>query len=96
MKRDMQLIENILSKIEESDAEFLEYSTLDIFKIFLKSNTDKTPEDVYYHISLLKDAGYVSTQSTASTEKIRLTWEGHNYLDKLRNPLLFQVSEAVY
>lgn len=52
--------------------------------------------NVGYHISLLKDAGYVSTQSTASTEKIRLTWEGHNYLDKLRNPLLFQVSEAVY
>ncbi len=48
-----------------------------------KGGTDKlNPEDIYQAL-LLEDAGFVIL-SEEGNNILRLTWQGHDYLDKLR------------
>jgi DNA-binding PadR family transcriptional regulator len=83
MKRDIELVKQILSNIESND------TNNPIFDIELK---DYKPQRVYYHCHLLIDAGLIEgyvDRSIGGTMRINriygLTWEGHEFLDAAKN-----------
>lgn len=82
MKRDMDLIRKILLKIEESNGMF-----------FVQGDPDNEDYERHcYHIELLKEAGFLKANITKADGGIyyscsvtRLTWEGHEFLDNIRD-----------
>ncbi len=84
MKRNFDLIRKLLFFFEDRDqCDFIETPTVDGF----------LPEVVSYHLRLLHDAGFLRCEpikSSTSDRVIRvlpfeLTWEGHEFLDKVRS-----------
>jgi hypothetical protein len=84
MKRDLELVRKLLFLFEEKPG----------------SNLVEVPEipgydewTVKYHLVLLYDAGYLRCEPVKSTSSDRviyvlpfeLTWDGHEFLDKIRN-----------
>lgn len=79
MKRDMDLVRQILIAIEETpddsvDLNFEEYEE----------------ELINYHVGLLVEAGLIKGLGTQATDTTywspeRLTWAGHEFLDAARN-----------
>jgi hypothetical protein len=88
MKRDMDLIRAILQRVE-SDESITPAQPLEI--------PEHTPEQVNYHIALLKDAGFIEAAidgdlSGAVTSAFidRLTWQGHEFLDASRDDAIWR------
>ena len=83
MKRDLDLIRKILFKVEEKESPAPEWD----FKI------DDYPQDIInYHIVLMNEAGLLigkaeesSNGSYYNANVSRLTWEGHEFLDSIKN-----------
>ncbi len=84
MKRDMDLIRDILCFVEKMTT-----STFDIQHIKL----DKTDENtIRYHIQLMVDAGFIYVNTYQPKDEnffeiitgYRLTWEGHEFLDLIK------------
>lgn len=109
MKRDMELVRKILFEIEETIDNVAEYN-LEIDGYSL--------EQVAYHCSLLYEGGLIYDYGAQYADDeidliavSRLTWEGHDFLDKIREdriwnktkeaiaskglPLVFDVVKAV-
>lgn len=83
MKRDMDLVREILLKIEE------EYESTAIISLKIDNYDMST---VAYHCKMMYEAGLVSSYNAQnSNNKIYMfsvgspTWEGNNYLDKIRD-----------
>ena|SRR6266436_6058713 len=81
MKRDMDLARQILQQIEEK-SEGLKRVTLDL--------PDHAPEEIHYHLKLLKEAGLIeavdcTTGAGLCFIPIRLTWQGNEFLDAIKN-----------
>ena len=81
MKRDLDLVRTILIEIEEHP----DFESL----IELKC-PGYSPEQVTYHVKLLKEAGLVealdmSTMEGAEFAPKCLTWKGHEFLAATRN-----------
>ncbi len=85
MKRDIQLIRKILLEIEaKSDG-------VETIEIHIEGYTD-TP--IQYHLALLSEAGLILASGASSLQElwlmpIRLTWEGHEFLDNARNDTIW-------
>lgn len=83
MKRDMELIRQLLMKIEESGRDDLRETDLQI--------DGYEPRSVMYHIELLEEADLIkaeilrSTSGTLGAVVERLTWDGHEFLAAARN-----------
>lgn len=82
MKRDMELCRKILFAIEE------EYEDVAIYNLSIDGYTMK---QVAYHCKVLHDGGYISSyKAQFASDEIysfivgSLTWEGHDFLDKIR------------
>lgn len=82
MKRNWDLIRKILLKLEEKadSTSWLESSEI-------KSYDKQT---VVYHYKLLKNAGLIEAIDLSTVEErdyaaLSLTWQGHEFLDKIRN-----------
>lgn len=87
MKRDMELVRKILFKIEETVDNVTEYD----IKI-----EGYTMEQVAYHCSILHEGGYISNYKAQYADcgiysfgVGRLTWEGHEFLDKIREDTIW-------
>jgi hypothetical protein len=88
MKRDMDLIREILLQLEEHS--------------YLDSIPNYKPEEIAYHVSLLEDAGLVTQEiyhnlflNDSMLEGIRITWAGHEFLDASRNTSLWEKAKKV-
>jgi len=84
MKRDMDLIRTILLNVEadETLTGAVRSANLDTLGI-----TDRTVAEVTYNSVLLVEAGFLVGEEFAGHVLIfRLTWEGHEFLDSVRNP----------
>lgn len=85
MKRDLDLLRNILLKIEESGSEISPLSIED----FLKLNAN--PEIISYHLYLLDNAGFINVAftdqlyDTTNYFVTTLTMSGCDYLDAVRD-----------
>jgi hypothetical protein len=90
MKRDMDLVREILIALEDRDAEL---------------NPDeipnRSPEEVSYHVHLMHEAGLVEawTSKTFNAPLYavanRLTWEGHDFLEAARNESVWRKAKQI-
>lgn len=90
MKRDMDLIREVLLKVEELpfDGGFHE--------ITVEGRTD---DEVTYHVMLLHEAGFIEAQDLTTLSGIcwkpkRLTYSGHEFLDAARSDTVWQKAKA--
>lgn len=86
MKRDFDLIRKILLDVEEN----AEHNDLYFPKI-----DDLDDEIIAYHIKLLGDAGLADIYNASSKSSIdyrvqSLTYQGHEFLDQIRNPKVWE------
>jgi hypothetical protein len=84
VKRDMDLIRDILLKVE-ADPELDGMK----FKCFEPSDFDAhSQQEITYHIDLLFEAGFL--QGSKSMDPIpavsRLTWQGHEFIGSISDP----------
>ncbi|OCZ52204.1 DUF2513 domain-containing protein [Dehalobacter sp. TeCB1] len=93
MKRDMDLIRKILLAIEDQFVDVVLYN-LEIEGYDLKT--------VAYHCKILNDAGLVSDYGSQygdgellSFGVSSLTWEGHEFLDKIRDNNVWNKTKEV-
>jgi hypothetical protein len=89
-KRDMDLVRSILLRIEENDApEFVQMPSFE--------GIDE--EIVAYHIRMMKEADLLdavdaSTMSGEDYIHISITWRGHEFLETVRDPAIWQKTKA--
>lgn len=81
MKRDMDLIRQILFRIEETNY------NMAFFDVEIKGFTE---QEISYHTMLLGQAGYIHARNLSSSDgscwkPITLTWQGHEFLDAARD-----------
>lgn len=93
MTRDMELIRKILFAIED---QFIDVA---IYDLSVDGYNKKT---VAYHCNLLHQAGLIKDYKAkyAGNELYTfgvssLTWEGHNYLDKIRNETIWNQTKVI-
>ncbi|MGN8064912.1 DUF2513 domain-containing protein [Ralstonia sp. 22111] len=85
MKRDWELVRTVLTDLEAQDPNSGDGLTTEGFEGF-------SAAVVAYHFRLLDEAGLIVSRelrtgvfSPGSHTAIRLTWDGHEFLDKIRN-----------
>lgn len=89
MKRDMDLIREILLRIEEDpNADGTKW-------VRLTDVNGHSSEEVAYHLVLLTEAGFVKGNMAGSTPIIsRLTWEGHEFVDDIKDSGVWESTKA--
>lgn len=110
MKRDMDLVREILLTIEGSEKSFFHLDkSADPYRRF---SGEYTGAQIRYHLGLLKEAGLVRYSKTGHTYEVevkdtglvqeveekaisRLTWQGHEFLDAARNETMWQKAKKL-
>jgi hypothetical protein len=92
MKRDMELIRKILFAIEE------QYVDVALYDLEIEGYDQKT---IAYHCRILHDANFISDYNAefAGDELCSfgigsLTWEGHEFLDKIRSDTVWNKTKT--
>ena len=85
MKRDPKLIETILSKLESAETQSLSYNPSKYPYLDLDAKYDKQLVD--YHFGIMQDFGLIFIQHQLPENQIRLTWQGHDYLESLQTEM---------
>lgn len=85
MKRDPELIREILLNIEAHPDWVVPNVT---------AKTDYT--SLMGHVKILQDAGYLAAEKTRAggLRGYRLTWEGHEFVDKVRDPEIWRKTKS--
>lgn len=92
MKRDMDLVRQLLLEMEGHDD--YEVSVTEVGLL----GTDRPR--IIGHLKLLADGGYVEMTRTNTpsgrplTTGWRLTWQGHEFLDQVRDPEIWRQTKA--
>ena len=92
MQRDMDLIRELLLRIEampirQSEVHFLQPNAKEF------SGVSDNPDLIAYNLRLMADAGFFSlthTQPAGGVGILGLSWHGHEFLDSVRNPEIWQ------
>ena len=90
MKRDMDLIREILLKIEEHDVNSSSYDTIEI--------KEYTSREICEHVRLLESAGLIDGAHYDIAGNVwvqRITWSGYDYLDKVRDDSVWKKTKDV-
>lgn len=85
MKRDNDLVRDILLAIENGTVQFVHGNGL--------KDSEADPSAVSYHLHLLEQAGFVDVQAKVvggMTQVRGLTWEGHEFLDTVRDSTVWR------
>jgi hypothetical protein len=90
MKRDMDLIREILLEVEKRQG-LTGWLDLQI--------PSRDTEEVAYHVKLLDQAGYLQATDLSSHDGFywapkSLTWEGHEFLDAARNETVWAKAKS--
>jgi hypothetical protein len=95
MKRDWDTIRELLNKVEEC--------TLPTEMVRLADFDEQRAAAISYHMSLLIEAGLVKGQVVQTTgPEVKeffaqsLTWEGHEFLDSIRNDTVWTKTKKVF
>ncbi|MCL4555229.1 MAG: DUF2513 domain-containing protein [Actinobacteria bacterium] len=92
MKRDMDFVRKVLMTVEASDDSVFDASKL--------VDGEHNVAFVLHHIELLRDAGYieaaVSYYKSGGGQALvkRITWEGYEYLDVVRNDTVWNRTKS--
>ena len=92
MKRDMDLIRELLLRIEampirQGEAHFLEPNAKEF------SGAGDSPDLIAYNLRLMADAGFFSltrSQPAGGIGLLGLSWHGHEFLDSVRDPEIWR------
>lgn len=90
MKFDKDTVREILLAIEASGQDPREWIDLEI--------AGKSSEEVAYHVQLLAEAGFIDAQELSSSDGYdwkakRLTYQGHEFLDTIREPEIWRMTK---
>lgn len=90
MKRDMDLIRDILFAVEAHG------SSGGFVRVAIEGHSD---DEINYHMVLLKDAGFMECVVLESSDGImvqplRLTWTGHEFIDAARSSKVWNGAKA--
>ena len=90
VKRDMDLIREILLAIEADPGANWKRGEVSI--------SDRTQEEISFHIRLMKDAGLLLATDLSSQDDIlfyptRITWDGYEFLDAARDNTVWQTAK---
>lgn len=96
MTRDMELIRTLLFRLEALSS---------AHSIYLIGGHDeelavdgKTPDEVEYHLALMKEAGLIECPGSGSMDgRIsfrRLTWQGHDFIETVRDPTIWEETKT--
>lgn len=90
MKRDLDLVREILSEIEDHDPN----------RFFVVKVDGHSTDEVAYHVMLLDEADYIEAQSIPTTDGMiwkarRLTWAGHEFLEAARDDTRWSHAKVV-
>ena len=94
MKRDLSLIREILLAVEAGGI------STHIFISRPKPPLDQwTSGEIAYHVQLMKQAGLLPENTSipigmSRADVFGLTWEGHDYLDTIRDPEVWKKTKA--
>jgi hypothetical protein len=96
MKRDMDLIRELLLKLESLP--------LPMGSVFIFSGResevsvgDFTADAINYHLNLLQEAGLIESPGSGTSIGVtfaRLSWAGHDFLDNTRDPDIWEKSKS--
>lgn len=91
MKRDMDLVRDILRQVEE------EPYTMNPVKLTF---ADRPENEIAYHVLLLDEAGLLEAMDFSSMDgpawkPVRLTWEGHEFLEASRDDTRWEKAKAM-
>ena len=89
MKRDMDLVREILLKVEATAPDVLG-ATVEIDR--------RSKAEVCGHVELLVDAGLVDARIAARQQHFvifRMTWAGHEFLDSARNESIWRRAKTL-
>ena len=90
MKRDMDLIRQILIEIEEAS-----FSPAGV-RLQIPG---RSPTEISYHVKLLAEAGFIGARFSLGTQEhwtpLSLKWEGHEFLDNARNETVWNQTKEL-
>lgn len=89
MRRDMSLIRELLLKLEAlplRPGACMMFEPEDPDLIIPGYDFDQ----IYYHFELLREVDLITGSSSATCTFSRLTWAGHDYLDAVRDPEIWE------
>ncbi|MBF9195409.1 DUF2513 domain-containing protein [Microvirga terrestris] len=92
MKRDMDLVRNLLLEIEASEKPALYIS--DLISADRLNGIDQPTIEL--HLKLLIEAGLIDANQKQGSSTVggwyvrRLTWDGHEFLDTMRDPEIWR------
>lgn len=88
MKRDMDVVRELLLRIEAAPQR-------PSWKAIVTSTDDAVSDNELWHLKLMEDAGLVASkpiffQGHRLPEMLEITWEGHDFLDSVRDPKIWE------
>ena len=93
MKRDLNLVREILLKLEPLPAHFDEPVTLTVGQGPLAID-GRSPDEIGYHLRVMAQGDLIRrgeiNKGTMSFPYYGLTWEGHEILDDVRDPEIWR------
>ena len=92
MKRDMELVRKILLETEAASHSPIEWIVLNI--------EGYDPACISYHVKIMKEAGLIDAENLTTLSHFEwqpksLTWEGHEFLDAVRNETVWAKTQEV-
>ncbi len=76
MKRDMKVITKVLELVEDSESTWIAFEEVEVAGV--------KPRAIRYYVDLCVQAGFLGlTCAHEGVGRVVLTWQGHNYLEKL-------------
>lgn len=94
MKRDIDLIRELLFKLETLPPNRIVRFQASDAELHIDGHT---PEEVFYHLGLVKEASLIHSEGSGrmgSIEFAGLTWAGHDFLDSVRSPDVWDKTKA--
>ncbi len=93
MKRDPDLIRKILLVLEEKE------DCIDFMSAQQMNITNSSVDAINYNLILLLEAGYIIGKEFSGNDQvtiypIRLTWEGHEFLDAARDDTRWEKAKS--
>ena len=92
MKRDLETVREILMRLEELNIPVGSAAFLSVFEEPL-ATAGSSPDSVAYHMRLLMAAGFIDQTKTQGAQDFGLrglTWQGHDFLDSIRDPEIWR------
>ncbi|MGO1304555.1 DUF2513 domain-containing protein [Sphingomonas parapaucimobilis] len=102
MKRDMDLIRDLLLQIENGKNVFhlIDFDTASELGVQISEKLDKDDVSKYeYHLDLLKNAKMIKLSISGDGYWFveTITWEGHDFLESIRDPKIWKsTKDSIY